>query len=351
MTVAPRISAKTTRGAAVRTTEQTYLPPTAEHVDVGTVPFRWEADMTEVVERGVGDLVAPSARDLELVRELPSAIGIIDLVAVEFDASALEHRVRAGLGPLTLPLRIRVLDLLRTDRPMRAETLALRLGTTPAAVQRSTLGPLEECGAVELVGGRVRATGAWRPVAKQMTAVELKLSKWRDALMQADNAAHSADRAWVVLDRARAAAAVAAEDHFRAFGIGLALVDRTGALEVVVRPRRRATVRWSRSLLGELAWARVCAAVGTSDEAAPAVQELGLRAAAKDERQAVPEGDAVIEALADRDAALVHRERAEGRALLVRHANLVASGLVDVVGAAHRLAAVAQARLVARLRR
>jgi hypothetical protein len=112
-------------------------------------------------------------------------------------------------------------------------------------------------GAIELEATRARATGAWIPVARRMTAVELKLSKWRDAARQADNAALAVDRSWVVLDSRRAGGAIRNREYFAEFGIGLAVVDSNGALRVVERSRRSRCVPWLRAWLGELAWARV----------------------------------------------------------------------------------------------
>jgi hypothetical protein len=218
-------------------------------------PFRWEADMTPMVESSIGQLWQGTMPPDLILREAQGAIGIIDLVSVAFNHPALDHRLRECLGPVTLPLRVQVLDALGRRRPMRVETLARRLGRNPRALLRSTLQPLQELGAVELGADRVVASGAWAPVAAQTVAIELKLSKWRSALRQADNAAMSADKAWVVLDKARAGGALLAQDYFRASGIGLAVVNSTGGLELIVRAGRRRVVRWLHAWLGELAWA------------------------------------------------------------------------------------------------
>lgn len=211
--------------------------------------------MTALVAAQVERLL-PRAGDAHLVvGEVPAAQGITDVVAVRFDAAAVRHRLEGGVGPLCSPLRVRTLDLLRVDRGMRVATLARKVGSNPRALTRSTLGPLAEMGLLDVSDGLVRATGAWRPVGAQLTAVELKLSKWRDALRQADNFALSADRTWVVLDEARSGAAVAATAYFREFGIGLALLAANGRLRPVVRPRGRRPQRWLRALMAERAWA------------------------------------------------------------------------------------------------
>jgi hypothetical protein len=212
--------------------------------------------MTALVADQVGRLLPRSARESCLVvGEVPAAVGIADVVVVRFDADPVRHRLESGIGPLCSPLRVRALDALRTDRPTLVRTLARRLGSNARALTRSTLRPLTEMGAVELVGDRVWATGAWQPVGAHLTAVELKLSKWRDALRQADNFSLSADRSWVVLDFARAGAAIAARETFECYGVGLAVLDGAGQLRIITRPHGRRPERWLRALMAERAWA------------------------------------------------------------------------------------------------
>jgi hypothetical protein len=152
--------------------------------------------MTEAVEVSIGCLVPTRSPASVVLREVRGAVGVVDLVAVTFDDDALGARICAGLAPLALPRRVRVLDALGA-RVLRLSTLARRIGRSPDALMRSTVTPLIELGALEMSHGKVAATGAWRPVTSRLTAVELKLAKWRVALRQADNAALSADAAWL----------------------------------------------------------------------------------------------------------------------------------------------------------
>jgi hypothetical protein len=222
---------------------------------VESTSWRWEADMTGPVVDQVTRLL-PRTRVAHLVvGEVPAAVGIVDVVAVSFRRDAVRHRLHSGVGPLCSPLRIRTLDVLQNGRPQRVTTVASKVGSNPAALRKSTLSPLADLGLVELSEKSVMTTGAWCPVAAQLTAVELKLSKWRDALRQADNFALSADRSWVVLDESRGRRAVAAAETFEAFGVGLATLDEDGRLRVVIRPRGRRPERWLRALMAERAWA------------------------------------------------------------------------------------------------
>lgn len=242
------------------TTTMSYLPlappkaasrgPTTE-----SRGFRWEADMTARVVEQVGRLHPRSRVAHLVVGEVPAAVGIADVVAVSFDPEALRHRLAGNVGPLLSPLRVRTLDALRDQRPYRVRNVARKVGSNGRALLRSTLAPLAELGLVELSAHSVRSTGAWRRIGAQLTAVELKLSKWRDALRQADNFALSADRAWVVLDEKRAKSAIEAAGHFARFGVGLAVLGLDGRLRIVQRPRGRRPERWLRALMAERAWA------------------------------------------------------------------------------------------------
>lgn len=226
--------------------------------------------MTALTAGQVERLLPRADGAVVIVGEVPAAQGIADIVAVRFNGDAVRRRADAGVGPMVSPLRLRCLDVLRRDRPMRTETLARKMGTNARALTRSTLSPLAEMGVVELSGDLVRATGAWEPVGTHLTAVELKLSKWRSALRQADNFAQSADRSWVVLDETRATGALAGLETFAAYGVGLALLGTDGRLKVTLRPRGRRPVPWLRALMAECAWAAAeddvlaLAAAGTS---------------------------------------------------------------------------------------
>jgi len=213
--------------------------------------------MGPVVGREILRLVPRSPQAPLVVDEVPAGQGIADVVAVRFDTGALRDRLDALVGPICSPLRVRTLLALRSDRLTRIATLARKVHASPTSLTRSTLRPLAEDGLVEVCGDCARSTGAWRPVDGHVTAIELKLSKWRDALRQADNIAIGADRSWVVLDAARASQAVAAADQFRAFGVGLAVVGAESPLRIVVRPSGRRPERWLRALMAECAWRRV----------------------------------------------------------------------------------------------
>lgn len=87
-------------------------------------PFRFESEMTDPVEALVRRLTPGRVPPGHVLREMPAGQGVLDLLAVDFDDEVLSRRVRAGLGPIELPLRIEVLSHLRPDRFLSLERLA-----------------------------------------------------------------------------------------------------------------------------------------------------------------------------------------------------------------------------------
>lgn len=231
--------------------------------------------MTPVVESCVERFAPPPHGHDAVLAEIPAAVGVVDLVVVKFDQDAITCRSAHGIGPICSAKKIQVLDLVGPKRWRLVDTIASTLGSTEAALTRSTLDPLAELGLLEMSQGRVRGTGLWAPAATHVTAIELKLDKWRSALRQADNFALSSDRTWVVLDQAKANRAQRHLDRFRSVGVGLAGIDPSGGVTVISRPSgsRRPAVRWLRSLMAERAWAAHGNPSEPLDQVAPHIEE------------------------------------------------------------------------------
>ena len=233
----------------------TGLQPATPLLQGPAVGFSREIDMTDGAARSLPGLLRLSSEELVVAQEMRGAVGILDLVAAVLDCKVLQERSDAGLPPVVLPLRVQVLDLLRQHGRLRVGNIARLLGTAPESLAKSTLNPLLDGGYLEIDAGLI-LPGSWQPVARRLVAVELKLKNWRRALRQADNAALSADAAWVVLDATKAGPAKRSLAAFQARGVGLALLEPDGRLQPLLRPALRArTVPWLRHWLGELVWA------------------------------------------------------------------------------------------------
>lgn len=238
--------------------------------------FRWEGEMAPLVESCAETFLRSAEGYDAVLAEVPAAVGIVDLLVVKFDPEAVAARESEQIPAIPSSRKIQVLDLLGVTRWRRVESVARQVGSTPTGLTRSTLTPLAELGVVELDGPRVRSTGIWSPLATRVTAIELKLSKWRAALRQADNFALSSDHAWVVLDQSMAHRVGDRVARFRAEGIGLAGIDPAGNVTVIARPlaNRRPAIRWLRALMAERAWGALNAPACELKGGSPNVQKV-----------------------------------------------------------------------------
>ncbi len=90
-----------------------------------------------------------------------------------------------------------------------------------------------------------RVTDSWikfrqpKPIAKELIAVEAKLSNWKRAAYQAARYQHFAHFSWVLLDTARAKPAIENIGHFVNRNLGLALFDSERGLQIVCRPIKK----------------------------------------------------------------------------------------------------------------
>jgi hypothetical protein len=247
----------------VRRAAVAFWPPTSSPIreDAGGAgaagrTFRWEWEMLPAVAESIKVFAPWLESPGAVLAEVPAAVGIVDVVAVRFDSRSLQRRCDERVHPVLLPLRVRTLYALRDRRPRRLETLASVVGSRPEALARSTVGPLAQLGLLEITPrGSVRSTGLWLPAGGRLMAVELKLSKWRTGLNQADNFARSVDQAWVVLDARRVRGALRSIGEFAERGVGLAVVVPDGDVDVLLRPTGRRPEGWLRALLAERALA------------------------------------------------------------------------------------------------
>jgi hypothetical protein len=254
--------------------------------------------MAPIVEGAIDNLVSKSSGEtpLHIVAEIPAAVGIVDLLAIEFCLDGIALRDALSLEPICSPLRIRVLDLLSSNRIKRVETLAKQIGSPEASLRRSTLEPLAEIGLLELSGKKIQSTGLWTPLGETIIAIELKLDKWRSALRQADNFSLSADHSWVVLDQERSQSAQQSREAFKTTGVGLATTDSDGQLKIFTRPKKRPPVRWLKALIAERAWAAFCDA---SEQAKPRIQERTPDSLFESRGQCFPKRNGAFESCAD----------------------------------------------------
>ena len=92
--------------------------------------------------------------------------------------------------------------------------------------------------------GRLQRLNGWMPLQKRLVAVELKLRRVEEALLQAENNLGFADESFVALPKelATRVAGGPRSNDFRESGVGLIGVTRS-TCEVLIAPREKETSR------------------------------------------------------------------------------------------------------------
>lgn len=225
----------------------------------------------------IGAVTRPFAEpDSVVVYEVQGAAGVPDAVFLALDLGVLASR--RSLGFLTEPAMLgAVVALSRAQargEVLGASEVAGLLGVTRAHAVANVLPALESQGYVVRRGGGVwSAAQPFRSVARSVVTVEAKLRDWKRGLGQATRHAAGADRSWLVIDAASAAAASKSREWFTALGVGLATLHVSGEVTALVEPRRAEVLPLRRELLAERA-AAIYAAGGASGPVRPVFGRL-----------------------------------------------------------------------------
>lgn len=197
--------------------------------------FVSEAELALALAQGGRALFAQFDR-AEL--EVPSRLGIADLVFARTDASRLSRRLACGLDAILTPSASQALMRVGDGGPV----------TTRLLRQLRETGHLVDAG-----GGVTRAPGLQDPYL-ELIAVEAKLDDWRRAEAQAERYRTYADAAYVALPLERISPV--AREYFERTPVGLLAV---GAQVEVVIPARVASPSepWRRLLVSEVLTTRL----------------------------------------------------------------------------------------------
>lgn len=150
-----------------------------------------------------------------LRREVPVGAVVPDLVCIDEGFLARPNVARWSWG------HAHVVARLRTAKSLRAATIAEKIFTAESGVL-SVLADLQAAGiAVSTPTGSFALSDEFRACKPVVTAFEAKLTRWTEALRQAEDYRRFADQVVVVLDLPRNRLSADALAQFRTGGIGL----------------------------------------------------------------------------------------------------------------------------------
>lgn len=219
--------------------------------------FETEAAMTDQAIARAGAFWRGAAPFDAVALEAVGPGAVADVVFAGFDRGALAARDAHGILPVTDWTTLGCVLACRS-RALALRELAGVLGTSESTVRRAT-GLAVAAGALVRGDDGFRTHRAWRPVARRLVAVELKLRDWAHGLGQASRYRDWADTSWLVLGASEAPSATAAS---AAAGIGLARLGADGSVRVLARPvRQRDFALRERVWIGEQALAQAMSSI------------------------------------------------------------------------------------------
>ena len=186
-----------------------------------------------------------------IAEEILGSGAIADLVGCRFDALSLTERRKHKSAPLLEWAPVGCIGACHTE-PHTCRELAEILGYSVSHVRQAVRQAVAE-GALRREGTLILPT-TWRPAAKCLISVELKLRDWRRALRQAESYGDWSDKVWIVMGQSVPDPLIEA---CRQSGFGLALL--THSFDILVEPTLREPDPWhpARLLAGEQIIAQV----------------------------------------------------------------------------------------------
>lgn len=198
--------------------------------------FKTELEMKEAASEVLPDKLEPQAR--ELIPEFDYGLGRTDLVFIDISDSYWSHRrERLDIRDAIASKQELITFLQLHDTGPITRQKFFKIGAQKAYQKRRALNWLNDNNFIEeLSGGRIQTASNLRRHVTTTIAVELKLSKWREALKQASKGRSYAEYRYVALDQDHIAPAKSNLDKFKATNVGLLSIDEDGMVNFHWKP-------------------------------------------------------------------------------------------------------------------
>lgn len=196
---------------------------------------QFEAHMVEPVR-----LLMQTAMGLDaIIEEFSAGYGTADLVGAKFCAKSCQVRQRAKThAPIDHHHWVEVLLALRRNARVSYDSLKRRITFSDNTLRRTVLPALAALGLIERdKDGYVCLLKNPPSPAREIVAVELKQTRWREAILQARRYTYFADRTYVAVWNGTAE--LIDRRLLYRFRLGLIGVERDHAEVLVDAPRRK----------------------------------------------------------------------------------------------------------------
>lgn len=209
------------------------------HDDLDSVS---EAQLLAAIIHLLPELLGTRSSPTVVAREVKVSRSIADAVLVQ-----PRKRPKRIPEPLSISDSV-ILSALRRSGPTRVDILEKRCGAHAGELRGAILDRLQQQGFVRRShGGRV--SGLTWASDLRVVAIEAKLAKWRQALVQASSYRRYADFSYVVLPSVVAESPRLDRAEFRGQGVGLISARVSGELAILVPSVRQKEHDWQREFV------------------------------------------------------------------------------------------------------
>lgn len=199
--------------------------------------FETESEMKEVASGCLSKILPYNG--IRIFDEFDYGLGRTDLVFVNISDEYWSRRVDRLDLPTPITDRNHLITFLQLHgRGEITEDYFHELGALDRKQKGNSLDWLRSNGFVQGADGKIRTTPDLRRHITTTVAVELKLRKWKKALMQASRGRSFADYKYVVVDSDHVAPALENIGKFETNNVGLIGIDETGSCTIHYEPAR-----------------------------------------------------------------------------------------------------------------
>jgi hypothetical protein len=179
--------------------------------------------------------------------EFTSPWGICDLVGLQFNKRHVAHRLKLGqtrsISSMTRAALLLLIPDIETHKSITMRRLACECASIvqPETVIEETQRLVTDGFVICRSGDRLQKINGWMPLQKRFIAVELKLKRVEEAMLQAESNFGFADESYIALPEElamRVATRPARRKDFLTSGVGLLSVTPKSSV-IIIRSRRR----------------------------------------------------------------------------------------------------------------
>ncbi|MHA2894289.1 hypothetical protein [Bacillus thuringiensis] len=206
--------------------------------------FKLESEMIPFLEQNIEKILKHKSNEqLVVSKELPVNYRMIDfaIAVIDYDKRLKEGHYKTALKRISME-ELDVLSNFYSHKKQKGKVtiqyLKKRLRMSPQVIKEIYLDKFIKLGLIEKISPYSYAPTGWGDFeVKSVVAIEAKLSKWHEALLQAKDNLTFADYSYVALDADTRITEEIKEEFFIA-NIGIIAVNGNGSINIIQKPKK-----------------------------------------------------------------------------------------------------------------